>query len=61
MGSTYVSSGTSTPVPDDATGEMKLEVLVLPVSDVDRAKDFYQRLGWRLDADFKRNGDFRIV
>ena len=30
---------------------MKLEVVVLPVSDVDRAKDFYHALGWRLDAD----------
>jgi hypothetical protein len=32
--------------------DMKLEVVVVPVSDVDRAKDFYQALGWRLDADF---------
>ena len=32
--------------------DMKLEVVVLPVSDVDRAKEFYERLGWRLDADF---------
>ena len=32
--------------------DMKLEVVVLPVSDVDRAKAFYQGLGWRLDADF---------
>jgi catechol 2,3-dioxygenase-like lactoylglutathione lyase family enzyme len=61
MSSTYVSSDTSTPVPDGDSGEMKLEVVVLPVSDVDRAKDFYQRLGWRLDADLKRSGDFRIV
>ena len=34
--------------------DMKLEVVVVPVSDVDRAKDFYQALGWRLDADFAR-------
>jgi catechol 2,3-dioxygenase-like lactoylglutathione lyase family enzyme len=61
MSSTDVSSDASTPVPDDATGEMKLEVVVLPVSDVDRAKDFYQGLGWRLDADLKRSGDFRVV
>ena len=40
--------------------DMKLEVVVLPVSDVDKAKDFYQRLGWRLDANFAR-GDFRVV
>ena len=32
--------------------DMRLEVVVMPVSDVDRAKDFYQALGWRLDADF---------
>ena len=40
--------------------EMKLEVVVLPVSDVDRAKRFYEGLGWRLDADFT-GGDFRVV
>ena len=40
--------------------DMKLEVVVLPVSDVDKAKDFYQRLGWRLDANFARE-DFRVV
>jgi catechol 2,3-dioxygenase-like lactoylglutathione lyase family enzyme len=32
--------------------DMKLEVVVIPVADVDKAKDFYQGLGWRLDADF---------
>jgi catechol 2,3-dioxygenase-like lactoylglutathione lyase family enzyme len=40
--------------------DMKLEVAVIPVSDVDRAKDFYTGLGWRLDADFVA-GDFRVV
>lgn len=41
---------------------MKLEVVVLPVSDVDRARDFYvQRLGWRLDADFPIEDGYRIV
>ncbi len=40
--------------------DMKLEVVVVPVSDVDRAKDFYAMLGWRLDADFVA-GDFRVV
>jgi catechol 2,3-dioxygenase-like lactoylglutathione lyase family enzyme len=39
----------------------KLEVVVIPVSDVDRAKDFYERLGWRLDADFADDHGFRIV
>jgi catechol 2,3-dioxygenase-like lactoylglutathione lyase family enzyme len=40
---------------------MKLEVAVLPVSDVDRAKRFYESLGWRLDADFVTGEDFRVV
>jgi catechol 2,3-dioxygenase-like lactoylglutathione lyase family enzyme len=41
--------------------DMKLEVVVLPVSDVDRARDFYAALGWRLDADFVTGPDFRVV
>src|SRR5215510_3832177 len=41
--------------------EMKLEVVVIPVSDVDRAKSFYEGLGWRLDADFPGADDFRVV
>jgi catechol 2,3-dioxygenase-like lactoylglutathione lyase family enzyme len=40
---------------------MKLEVLVLPVADVDRAKSFYEQLGWRLDADFVVDAKFRVV
>lgn len=41
---------------------MKLEVVVLPVSDVDRAKHFYgEQLGWRLDADFAKGADLRAV
>jgi catechol 2,3-dioxygenase-like lactoylglutathione lyase family enzyme len=40
---------------------MKLEVVVIPVSDVDRAKEFYGRLGWRLDADFDSGKDFRVI
>ena len=41
--------------------DMKLEVVVLPVSDVDRAKRFYSALGWREDADFAGPNDFRVV
>jgi catechol 2,3-dioxygenase-like lactoylglutathione lyase family enzyme len=41
--------------------DMKLEVAVIPVSDVDRAKEFYKKLGWRLDADFPFDNGFRIV
>jgi catechol 2,3-dioxygenase-like lactoylglutathione lyase family enzyme len=40
---------------------MKFEIVVIPVSDVDRAKDFYGRLGWRLDADFAQGDDFRVI
>ena len=41
--------------------DMKLEIVIIPVSDVGRAKEFYARLGWRLDADFDNGKDFRVV
>jgi catechol 2,3-dioxygenase-like lactoylglutathione lyase family enzyme len=41
--------------------DLKLEVVVIPVSDVDRAKDFYAGLGWRLDAEFAAGESFRVV
>jgi catechol 2,3-dioxygenase-like lactoylglutathione lyase family enzyme len=41
--------------------DMKFEIVVLPVSDVDRAKEFYGRLGWRLDAEFASGDDFRVM
>lgn len=43
------------------TVDMKLEVIVIPVSDVDRAKRFYGGLGWRLDADFAAGDDYRVI
>ena len=43
------------------TSDMKLEIVVLPVSDVDRAKRFYGGLGWRLDADFASGEDYRVI
>jgi catechol 2,3-dioxygenase-like lactoylglutathione lyase family enzyme len=53
---------------NDATGaasaakvDMKLEIVVIPVADVDRAKAFYGKLGWRVDADFDNGKDFRVV
>src|SRR5262245_24862185 len=52
-------SATGEPV--HATVDLKLEVVVIPVSDVDRAKEFYGRLGWRLDADFAFDNGFRVV
>src|SRR5437763_1816386 len=45
----------------DEPVDLKLEVVVLGVSDVDRAKAFYEKLGWRLDADFVKDDDFRAV
>jgi catechol 2,3-dioxygenase-like lactoylglutathione lyase family enzyme len=41
--------------------DMKLEVIVIPVADVDRAKEFYARLGWRLDADYAGADDYRVI
>ncbi len=43
------------------TTDLKLEVVVIPVSDVDRARRFYESLGWRLDADFASGDDWRLV
>ena len=51
----------SAPPAANAAPELKIEVVPLPVSDVDRAKRFYERLGWRLDADFTNGDDWRAV
>jgi catechol 2,3-dioxygenase-like lactoylglutathione lyase family enzyme len=61
MSSTDVRSETSAISPEAVPVNMKLEVVVVPVSDVDRARRFYQSLGWRLDADYVGGDDFRIV
>ena len=45
----------------DTAVDMKLEVVVIPVADVDRSKQFYEGLGWRLDADFPFENGFRVV
>ena len=55
-----IDAGSSTS-PAAGTVDMKLEVVTLPVSDVDRAKAFYERLGWRTDADIVVGDDFRVV
>ncbi len=57
---------TQTEIPRDtqisaAKIDMKFEIAVIPISDVDRAKEFYQKLGWRLDAEFDSGKDFRII
>jgi predicted enzyme related to lactoylglutathione lyase len=44
-----------------ANVNMKLEVVVIPVSNADRAKEFYSRLGWRLDADRTAGDNFRLI
>jgi catechol 2,3-dioxygenase-like lactoylglutathione lyase family enzyme len=44
-----------------ARADMKFEIVVVPVSDLDRAKEFYARLGWRLDADYDNGADFRVI
>ena len=59
MSSTQVRSETANETPRARTVDMKLEVVVIPVSDVDRAKRFYGDLGWRLDADFVVGDEFR--
>jgi catechol 2,3-dioxygenase-like lactoylglutathione lyase family enzyme len=60
MSSTQTSSERDTRSPA-AKADLKLEVVVLPVSDVERAKRFYESLGWRLDADFAHGDDWRLV
>ncbi len=61
MSSVEMSDGGAAGSPPVKTGEFKLEVVVLPVSDVDRARSFYEGLGWRLDADVAPTEDYRIV
>jgi predicted enzyme related to lactoylglutathione lyase len=62
MSSTRVSTERqSAAVSTAATVDLKLEVIEIPVSDVDRAKAFYGALGWTLDADFMAGKDFRAV
>jgi catechol 2,3-dioxygenase-like lactoylglutathione lyase family enzyme len=48
-------------VPATAPVDLRLEMVILPVADVDRAKRFYEGLGWRMDADFTNGDDWRIV
>src|ERR1700693_4322158 len=54
---------TSDPTSDAGVArvDMKFEVVVISVSDVDRAKEFYEKLGWRLDADCDSGKDFRVI
>jgi len=61
MGNTQANSDTGTEASGAATVPLRLEVVTVPVSDVDRAKRFYQGLGWRLDADFAAGDEIRGV
>src|ERR1700756_682244 len=54
-------ASTETAIGAQRAVDMKLEVIVIPVADVDRAKRFYEGLGWRLDADFAAGDDFRVI
>ena len=61
MSSTQVRSETVIKTPSARNVHMRLEVVVIPVSDVDRAKRFYGGLGWRLDADFVIGDEYWVV
>jgi catechol 2,3-dioxygenase-like lactoylglutathione lyase family enzyme len=61
MSSAQVNNEEEPRTAETARVDMKLEVVVIPVSDVDRAKEFYSRLGWRLDADVATGEDFRLI
>jgi catechol 2,3-dioxygenase-like lactoylglutathione lyase family enzyme len=61
MSSTPAAGESATASATAGTADLKLEVVVIPVSDVERAKEFYAGLGWRLDADFPFDNGFRIV
>ena len=61
MSSADASSESAAASPPVKSGAFRIEVVVLPVADVDRAKKFYTGLGWRLDADVAPTEDYRIV
>ncbi len=61
MSTTEIRSDAAPATPDPTTFDMKLEVVVIPVSDVDRAMAFYRRLGWRFDGDFRAGDTFRGI
>src|SRR3954469_16382265 len=61
MSNTLMSNERVTRMPAGGRADMKLEVVVVPVSDVDRAKRFYLSMGWRLDADFASGDSWRVV
>jgi catechol 2,3-dioxygenase-like lactoylglutathione lyase family enzyme len=62
MSTAEVRSDNATAKATAAKMDMKFEIVVIPVSDIDRAKEFYgEKLGWRLDADYDNGKDFRVI
>lgn len=61
MSSAQIPQQNATKEPNAAAVDLKLEVVIIPVSDVDRAKRFYESLGWRLDGDFTDGDDWRGI
>lgn len=61
MNATQMSNEQATRIATAGMVDLKLEVVIIPVSDVERAKSFYGDLGWRLDADFAFDNGFRVV
>src|SRR3954454_23400357 len=61
MSTTPLNSDAASAGSDRATVPLRFEVVILPVADFDRAKAFYQRLGWRLDIEFKPDGEHRAL
>lgn len=61
MSSTPMQPDKAKKTPSGGMVDTKLEVIVIPVSDVERSKRFYERLGWRLDADFASGDEWRVV
>ena len=61
MSVTEVPSKDATREASVARVDTKLEIVVIPVSDIDRAKEFYGKLGWRLDADYGTGADYRVI
>jgi catechol 2,3-dioxygenase-like lactoylglutathione lyase family enzyme len=61
MNTTEFDTAAATQVPDTRSSDMKLEVVILPVADAERTKQFFASLGWREDADFVFTEDFRVL
>jgi catechol 2,3-dioxygenase-like lactoylglutathione lyase family enzyme len=61
MGTIPMQSEPAVETSSGFTFDMKLEIVIIPVTDVDRAKRFYTELGWRLDMDFKGGDDYRVI